>query len=84
MDTVEEKFLRFQVNLITKRDEVTADIKANEGKTLVVNNYVIIRLTLDYVIAALASKTEFRGAPIALRLKRISGMIGKLVAQSRQ
>ncbi len=33
---------------------------------------------LDFVITALAAKAEFRGSPIALRLKLISGMIGKL------
>jgi RNase P/RNase MRP subunit POP5 len=33
---------------------------------------------LDFVITAVAAKTEFRGSPIALRLKLISGMIGKL------
>ena len=34
---------------------------------------------LDGVIAALAAKTEFKGGPVALRLKKISGSIGKLV-----
>ena len=37
---------------------------------------------VDFVITAIASKTEFRGSPIALRLKLISGMIGKLGVDS--
>ena len=34
---------------------------------------------VDAVIAALAAKTEFRGSRLAIRLERISGMIGKLI-----
>ena len=38
---------------------------------------------LDFVITAIAAKVEFRGSPIALRLKKISGMIGKLAPAAK-